>query len=138
MTHFEQQPEAPRPFGAEYVDDLVLHAPSRRAAHALASLFTEHGSVAAHYLSLTGVDPYSETLAEDFTNSYIGSFDSPQSLVESELESHDWGIEFSEFMARAAIPEDFLTWNYAAIYAFLVRHIYDIVDFGGTLHVFSK
>lgn len=132
----EQPPRAEAP-EAGSIEQLTREAPDACAGNRLRFFHARHGDAALAYLSLPDIDPYRESLADDFAETFLGMHPDRESLIDSELEALGWPEELKQMTACHDIPEGMLIWNWPAIWAVIAEQ-YDVVERGGRLYVFSQ
>lgn len=139
-------PEIPKPpsepegwsTGDHLVDYCLTVVSSRRQATMIRRLYDEHHVAFAAYLSLDDVSPIAESLGDDFENVYVGTYLDERALVDDQLEALGWREAVDRIVIQEGIPEGILIWDHDAIYEYMRRYVYDIVDLDGDLHVFSR
>ena len=124
--------------GDYLVDYCLTIAGSRRQATMIRRLYDEHHAAFAAYLSLDDVSPIAESLGDDFESVYVGTYLDEGALIDEQLEALGWREAVDIVIRQEGIPEGALTWDHDAIYEYMRRNVYDIVDLDGDLHVFSR
>lgn len=132
----EHQPRSHEP-GPSLIDLLVEKAPNLCAVERLRRLAAKHGGAATAFLSLPDVDPYRESVVDDFTEAFLGDYPDRETLIDSELEALGWDEKLKHMIACHDIPEGMLTWSWPEIWKVIAEQ-YDIVEQGGRIYVFSQ
>lgn len=140
MTTPETPPTAPeRPASPleGILTRIVAAAPTRRAVRQIEQLVNQHGTPAVYYLNLSGVDPYSPTLEEDYENVFVGIYDKPEHLITDTIEAMGWAEPVRNLIHEWAIPPGVLTFDHDLVW----DHLYDmytLIHDHGELHVFHR
>lgn len=74
---------------------------------------------------------------ETFENSYVGSFESYDAIIEEHLETMGWRSAMSEVRVTLGIPTAVLDWDRPALLK-LITEVFDLVEYGNHVYVFAK
>lgn len=78
-----------------------------------------------------------DDIAEDFDDSFIGSFDTTDDFAIYRIEEEGWSRQLKQLTATAAFPPEFLSWDYDAINDYyLLTGMVERVSYNGTYHYF--
>ena len=132
-----QSPEHGPNSRANLIDQLVEKAPNLCAVDRLRRLEARHGAAAAAYLSLPDVDPYRESVVDDFTGVFLGEYPDRETLINSELEALGWDERLKHMIACHDIPDGMLVWSWPEVWKVIAEQ-YDVIEQGGKLYVFSQ
>ena len=88
---------------------------------------------------LTGpkIDVTRPDLLEEFTRSYMQSFDSMSAACQAQAESLGWSDLLEAFRLRHRIPEELLIWN-EDLLSEQISMAFRVVHHGGRVHLFFQ
>lgn len=96
-----------------------------------------HGVAFSAYLSHVGNEITADYAEEDFNSTYRGSYGSVEGFAEDYTESLGWNSALEYFTYVEGIPSGLVSWNMPALLQMLHSE-YQIVEYGGSIHVFYK
>ncbi len=99
--------------------------------------FLTHGAGFAAFLRLQDTAPHEPILIHRYEQCYAGAWKRLDDLANDTLEALGWAEELSALKTREGIPDDYLTWNHAAIYGRL-HDMYSFVELDGLTHAFHR
>jgi len=120
---------------AQDLVDLINTAITPTAGIRLAALYNERGAAAIAFTRLPDSNIEDEHLREAFESSYLASYPDRESFIASQLDSQDWAESTARHIEAEGIPVEFLVWDHDAIWRRL-NDMYDVVEYGGHIHVF--
>jgi hypothetical protein len=89
--------------------------------------FLSHGAGFAAFLRLKDTAPDDPTLIWRYEQCYADAWDSLDDLAMDTIEALGWREDLAELKQRSGIDDDYLTWNYAALYGRL-HEMYDFIE----------
>nr|WP_278102290.1 hypothetical protein [Microbacterium proteolyticum] len=128
------------PFGPEAAASAerslsTLHDPddALRILHGI----EQAGASFAAYLLLPDTNLAAPDILESFYNSYADAWETFAEFRRDVLEGLGWLQALEKVMSEQGIPDDHLSWNYAAVDKNILD-TYDVVRLDGWWHVFNK
>lgn len=89
------------------------------------------------FLSLPDVNAMSGDIMESFHEAYCGSFGDEEDALRDLSPLHEWEQSLSEWQIDNAVDEEALEWNYQPLIERL-REVYDLAEWKGRIHAFTK
>lgn len=89
------------------------------------------------FLTLPDVDASSESLAESFSETYVGQFDSIEDALYGLVELDEWESELERWANERGIDPTAVTLSHTIIEAH-TRDIYDLIEAAGAVYAFHK
>jgi hypothetical protein len=117
------------------------HLPKTASEPAILSLWEEGinrwGHAFAAYATLGTPELNNTDVLTNFEDRYVTTFDNVEELLHEQLDALGWAESLYRLKRNEGIMDDVLDWNYEALFR-QVRHVYDVVEKGGAVHVFNK
>ncbi|MEV8358459.1 hypothetical protein [Microbacterium sp. NPDC076895] len=124
-------------FADDHIARLASQAPSRQAARRLRTGLQEYSTPFALYLELDDVDPYADTLLDDFEVNFRGYYPSRRELMDETLEVLGLRQELDDFFDSHEEFTGLLTFDYQTLWE-LLQDRFEMVEIAGGLYVFER
>jgi hypothetical protein len=99
--------------------------------------FARHGNAFAAFLKLEDIDATAPYLLERFTQFYYATFPDLRACADMFVEALGWQASLDELERTEPDLQGLLTWDYRLIEEH-IRDIYEIVPYGGQIHLFDR
>lgn len=96
-----------------------------------------HRNAFAAFLTLADIDTTAPDLLEKFSQFHYATFPDVRTCADSFIEALGWQSTLDHIERNEPDIAGFLTWDYAAIEA-NIRDLYEIVPYGGQVHLFDR
>lgn len=96
-----------------------------------------HGNAFAAFLRLRDIDPTAPDVLERFERFHQGTYPDLRTCANLLIDSMGWQDAFESFLRQHPDMQGMLDWNHAEIEA-AVSEIYEVVCFGGQVHLFDR
>lgn len=130
------QPTAKHDLAQDLVD-AINAAETPQAGLRLAALYNEKGAAAIAFTRLPNIGVDHPNLVDAFHDSFLATYNTTEDFIHDQLDSQGWLAATDAHLESTGTPTDFLVWDRDAILRRL-RDIYDVVEYGGQIHVFAQ
>lgn len=110
---------------------------TRHEARTLRNLEAPHGEAFFAYLSCAQESITIDDAEEDFNSRYRGSYGHLEVFAEDYTENLGWNSALEYFTYAEGIPSGLVAWSMPALLEVL-RAEYQIIEYGGGIHVFYR
>ena len=132
-----QAEHEPQTGAIEAQDQRLPRPTTRHERRTLEVLEDTHGDAFRAYLTNVWDGARIEHIENEFTNLYWGSYPDRKTFIDSVIEGLGWKDGYDDLVERSGIPPGCLYWNYPLLLV-RVQEDYELLDEGGSVHVFLK
>jgi len=116
---------------------ISINTEDRQLQDRIDDLFHEKGLSFIAFLTLPDVNPKDENIAEQYDQAIMGEFENMKEFAENLFEGLGFKEIFEKTVEKNGLPPGIIKYDVRAFYPQL-REVYDIVELGDRIYVFSK